>query len=199
VVLESEKSIVLVLDAMGVIYESADDVAELLVPFISENGGISDVARIQREYIDASLGRIDTASFWKNVGVPPTLEDRYLERHRLTANLNEFLQTLPSGVESLWCLSNDVSDWSRKLRDHHGLAKHFDGFAISGDVGSRKPAPEIFNALLSRVKRPASKCVFVDDRTRNLDAAKLLGFARSCLVIRRYRNTSIQALETFLN
>ena len=111
------KGIVLVLDAMGVIYESADDVTQLLAPFISENGGTSDVARIQREYIDASLGRIRASRFWKNVGVPPTLEDRYLERHRLTANLRDFLQTLPSGVESLWCLSNDVSDWSRKLRN----------------------------------------------------------------------------------
>jgi hypothetical protein len=33
------KRIVLVVDAMGVPYESADDVAELLVPFVNENGG----------------------------------------------------------------------------------------------------------------------------------------------------------------
>jgi hypothetical protein len=32
------KSIVLVLDVMGVLYESADDVAKLLVPFVRENG-----------------------------------------------------------------------------------------------------------------------------------------------------------------
>jgi putative hydrolase of the HAD superfamily len=110
------------------------------------------------------------------VGVSPILEDRYLERHRLTNNLHDFLQTLPSNVESLWCLSNDISDWSRKLRNHHGLAKHFAGFVISGDVGSRKPDVEIFEALLSSVNRPATDCIFVDDRMRNLDTAKLLGF-----------------------
>jgi HAD superfamily hydrolase (TIGR01509 family) len=170
------KGIVLVLDAMGVIYESADDVTELLVPFIAENGGTSDVDTIQRAYIDASSGRIGARTFWKQVSVSPTLEDRYLERHRLTDDLHDFLQTLPSSVESLWCLSNDISDWSRKLRSHHRIEDHFAGFVISGDVGSRKPDVEIFQALLSRIDRPASDCIFVDDRVRNLDTAKLLGF-----------------------
>ena len=38
------EDIVLVLDAMGVIYTAADDVEELLVPFVKERGGIADTA-----------------------------------------------------------------------------------------------------------------------------------------------------------
>ena len=48
------KRIVLVVDAMGVLYESADDVAELLVPFVNENGGESDPGAIERQYLEAS-------------------------------------------------------------------------------------------------------------------------------------------------
>ena len=46
----------LVLDAMGVIYETGDDVTDLLVPFIAEKGGTTDVADIEHAYHDASLG-----------------------------------------------------------------------------------------------------------------------------------------------
>jgi HAD superfamily hydrolase (TIGR01509 family) len=161
---------------MGVIYESADDVAELLVPFVSECGGTSDVAAIQREYIAASLGKISAARFWRHIGVSPSLEDVYLARHRLRDGFDGFLRRLPSEIASLWCLSNDVSEWSRKLRNRNGLEQYFAGFLISGDVGFRKPSVEIFESLLSRVKKPPAECIFVDDRPSNLDAARQFGF-----------------------
>lgn len=139
------KRIVLVVDAMGVLYESADDVAELLVPFVSEHGGVADRGAIEREYLEASLGRISAATFWRNVGVSPALEDQYLARHRLADDLPVFLQDLPEVIGSLWCLSNDVSEWSRKLRTQHGLTKRFTGFVISGDVGIESPVPGFIN------------------------------------------------------
>ena len=75
---------VLVLDAMGVIYRSADDVAELLVPFVREHGGSRDTAYITREYRCSSLGRMSSAELWQNLGVSPTLEDEYLAGHSLS-------------------------------------------------------------------------------------------------------------------
>lgn len=53
----------LVLDAMGVIFQAADDVVELLIPFVTEYGGEEDV--VQSAYLDASLGRISADEFWK--------------------------------------------------------------------------------------------------------------------------------------
>jgi|GEM_PF-4675402 len=49
----------IVLDAMGVIYASSDDVAELLVPFVIKAGGIKDLEEIARQYTLASLGKQD--------------------------------------------------------------------------------------------------------------------------------------------
>src|SRR5215471_3593007 len=167
---------VVVLDAMGVTYRSADDVAELLVPFVREHGGSRDTEYITREYRCSSLGRMSSAELWQNLGVSPTLEDEYLAGHSLSPGFREFLQTVLPHVDSLWCLSNDVSEWSQKLRDRNELVAHFAGFVISGDVGIRKPDPGIYNVLLSRVGRPAHECIFVDDRVANLDAAQLLGF-----------------------
>jgi len=170
------KQIVLVLDAMGVLYKSADDVAELLVPFVTGNGGVSDPGTIRREYEEAGLGRISAAAFWRKVGVSLALEDEYLARHQLAEDLPAFLRNLPEVVGSLWCLSNDVAEWSQKLRARHGLTERFSGFVISGDVGTRKPGPEIYQSLLARVGRSAAECIFVDDSCTNLDAARALGF-----------------------
>ena len=71
---------VLVLDAMGVIYTAADDVEELLIPFILEQRGLADSAAIARYYLRASLGEIDAVEFWQAVGLSPDVEDDYLSR-----------------------------------------------------------------------------------------------------------------------
>lgn len=166
----------LVLDAMGVIYTAGDDVAELLCPFIHENGGISDDRRIEAIYHDASLGRISAIQFWEQVHIDPGLEDAYLLRHHLSEGLLPFLQNARPRLASIWCLSNDVSEWSRKLRERFGLHPLIDGFVISGDVGARKPDPAIFEYLLAETGVKAESVVLVDDRLRNLDAAAALGF-----------------------
>ena len=67
-------TIVLVLDAMGVIYEAADDVAELLEPFIVQNGGTRKSETVQELYTAASLGKIDAKEFWRGVSVDPDVE-----------------------------------------------------------------------------------------------------------------------------
>ena len=50
-------NVTLVLDAMGVIFASADDVVDLLQPFIMSHGGESNPERVSDLYIQASLGR----------------------------------------------------------------------------------------------------------------------------------------------
>ena len=70
---------ILVLDAMGVLYQAGDDVAELLVPFVRQRGTASLSAEdIDRAYVAASLGQVEPADFWKRMGVDAALEDDYL-------------------------------------------------------------------------------------------------------------------------
>ena len=53
----------------------------------------------------------------------------------------------------------------------------FDGVVISGIVGIRKPAPEIYAMGAEAVGLPPAACVFVDDLGFNLKPAKELGMA----------------------
>jgi putative hydrolase of the HAD superfamily len=57
-----------------------------------------------------------------------------------------------------------------------GWAEMFDVVVISGEVGMRKPDPEIFEHTLALLGLTAPECVFVDDLPRNVRAAVALGF-----------------------
>ena len=165
----------LVLDAMGVIYCVGDDVRDLLIPFIEERGGAKDVTKIEALYHEASLGHVSAAQFWTSLDVDPRLEDEYLEGHRLSTGLIDLLKAVDSRSCEVWCLSNDISEWSKKLRVRFGLDKYFRGFVISGDVGARKPDPAIYARLLQLVESSPAEVVFVDDNPRNLDTAATFG------------------------
>jgi putative hydrolase of the HAD superfamily len=55
------------------------------------------------------------------------------------------------------------------------FAELFDGVVISGEVGLRKPDPEIFRRALDLIGLPAEECAFVDDIDHNIRAAEQLG------------------------
>jgi HAD superfamily hydrolase (TIGR01509 family) len=171
----SENNKIVVLDAMGVIYAVGDDVRDLLYPFITEKGGCPDYSKILALYRLTSLGKLTSAEFWTKVGIDPGLEDEYLQRIRLIDGLLDFLTEIRRD-HKVFCLSNDVSEWSKKLRNRWGLTQFFQGFVVSGDVGFRKPDPAIFQKLLDSVEVSPEQIIFVDDIPGNLDSAASLGF-----------------------
>jgi len=165
----------LVLDAMGVIFKSADDVAELLIPFIAAKSGSSVEEVIQSAYLEASLGEISPDEFWERVDVPSALEDEYLSRHRLNPGITELLSEAKSKDISVWCLSNDVGRWSDKIRNNLGIEEFLNGSVISSDVGIRKPDKGIYETLIQSSGFKTEEILFIDDREKNVVAARELG------------------------
>ena len=165
----------LVLDAMGVIFQAADDVAELLVPFIEEQTGSVDREWVGTTYLDASLGRTSPERFWSRFGISPELEDAYLSRHTLLPGVKELLNEAKRKGVAVWCLSNDVGRWSEKLRSNFHIEELLAGSVISGDVGVRKPDREIYEILIKRCGYNKEELLFVDDREKNVQAARDLG------------------------
>lgn len=176
---------ILILDAMGVLYQAGDDVAELLVPFVHRHGRPDLPAEeIEREYISASLGHTGSGAFWQRVGVDPALEDDYLAGHRLIEGTREVLPSLKERFERIACLSNDIAAWSAKLRRRFALEAWIDPWFISSDLGLRKPSAEIYQLVTKRLATRPQDIVFVDDRPRNLDAAAMLGYRTVLLDLR---------------
>ena len=165
----------IVLDAMGVIFRAADDVAELLIPFIGEAGGNVSAKIIESAYFDANLGIISADEFWNKVHLEPSIEDNYLSRHSLVPGVRDFLKNAKLKNKPVWCLSNDVDRWSRKLRKIFGIENLLAGAIISSEVGVRKPDHAIYQCLLNRSGYQANELLFVDDRIRNVEAAVAMG------------------------
>ena len=190
---------VLVLDAMGVIYSVGDDVKDLLCPFIAEKGGSQDTSMIGRLYHLANLGNISAFEFWRAVDVDPELEDEYLQKHKLTDGLIDFLKVINSRGYEVWCLSNDLSEWSRKLRVRFSLDKYICGFVVSGDIGARKPDQPIFQYLIDQLGGDPSCAIIVDDQLKNLDAASAFGLGTILFAPAGYDLTSErhQAVASF--
>lgn len=168
----------IVLDAMGVIYRARDDVEELLVPFVERHGSRAGAKDIDALYEKASLGHLDADAFWHALGLDPSLEDDYLAGHDLNPGLLAFLDSARNSGIEVWCLSNDVSRWSVKLRERFALEGLFADFVISGDIGYRKPSAEAYHRLLDRTGRVPE--LFVDDRPRNVRVARSLGIPSVC-------------------
>jgi putative hydrolase of the HAD superfamily len=69
------------------------------------------------------------------------------------------------------------NSWGAATYDREMLAELFDGVVISGDVGVRKPTPEIYALGAQAIDLPPSACVFVDDLPLNLKPARAMGMA----------------------
>jgi putative hydrolase of the HAD superfamily len=69
----------------------------------------------------------------------------------------------------------------------------FDDIVISGEVGLRKPEPEIFQLAAQRLGLEPAECVFVDDMQLNVDGARAVGM--TAILHTEYDETR-RALET---
>ena len=168
---------VVALDAMGVLYRSADDVTELLVPYAQARGSRLGPERIYELYVQCSLGRMTSSELWEQLGVRGADDEEYCRGQELTEGVLPALERLSTRGVGLACLSNDVSEWSLVLRRRFGLDKYVNTWVISGDVGVRKPSPEAYAALSRAVGVEPSLILFVDDRMANVRAARAAGLA----------------------
>ncbi len=164
---------IVVLDAMGVIYQPGADVDDIVIPFLRERECIESDAEIIRLYNVASRGLLTTRELWERLrvsGDPGLLDLEVVSRYSLTDGLTDFLRWCDGAGIPVACISNDISEWAVLRAGHLGLSGAIGSWTISGDVGHRKPDEAIYDAFLQAVPQGAT-CVFVDDRIENVAAA----------------------------
>ena len=87
------------------------------------------------------------------------------------------------------------NSWGTTRYPRDLLAEVFDAVVISGEVGLRKPAREIYVLGAERIGMAPNDCVFVDDLRVNLAPAESLGMAT---VHHRAADETIAQLERLL-
>jgi len=121
------------------------------------------------------------ASFAKKHGttLPPHWMDDLNAQKKAVIHPVPGMETLISDLKArgytLAILSNTIPNRSRFIASQGGYAD-FDPIILSWEVGVSKPDPKIYQIALDKLNLPATSCVFVDDKERNIRAAKKLGF-----------------------
>ena len=87
------------------------------------------------------------------------------------------------------------NSWGDHAYDRTRFDELFDVVVISGELGVRKPAPEIYALAIERLGVPPERVVFVDDLPGNLKPAAAIGMAT---VLHRDAEATVPRLEALL-
>jgi glucose-1-phosphatase len=80
-----------------------------------------------------------------------------------------------AGRYPLYLLSNTNALHFTVIRENYPLLQHFQSFILSYEVGSRKPEPGIYQALIRKTGLAPGQCLFVDDKLPFVAAAREQG------------------------
>jgi epoxide hydrolase-like predicted phosphatase len=143
-------------------------------------------------------GRIDEADFEPRLAALLEVReaDGLIERLMAGARPDEEMIGAVRATRAAGIRTGLVSNsWGTGRYDRALLADLFDGVVLSGEVGVRKPAAEIYALGAERIGVPPAECVFVDDLPFNLPPAAELGMAT---VHHRSAIATISELERLL-
>jgi putative hydrolase of the HAD superfamily len=111
--------------------------------------------------------------FARHLGVPP---DQLIDRMFAGSSPDEEMLAAVRRVRRSGIRTGLISNsWGTRRYDTGLLGELFDGVVISGQVGIRKPAPEIYAMGARSIGLEPAACVFVDDLPFNLPPAAELG------------------------
>lgn len=190
----------IVFDAMGVIYTESDDVRKWVEPFIKEKNKNADLSDMQEIYHKAARGEMTSTEFFEYYGVENASMAMYEYVKKYPKIDPDFLETAIRLSENyhIAMLSNDLDEWSRLLRKKFMLETVIEKAIISGTEGVAKPDSKIFLRAIDILNSVPEECLFIDDKERNLIAARNLGFQ----VLRFNRNkeniiSNIKSVDSF--
>jgi putative hydrolase of the HAD superfamily len=147
---------------------------------------------------DLETGRIDEAEFEPRfaalLGVEPAegLIDRLFAGMVPEPAMLDAVRAARQGGVRTGLLSNS---WGQERYDRATLEELFDTVVISGEVGMRKPSPEIYALAAERLGREPERIVFVDDLPGNLKPAREIGMAT---ILHRDAGATVAELEQHL-
>ena len=168
-----------VIGGWGVLFQPGDPAGELLIPFVRQSGSTASPVEIREAYRLATLGRLTPGQLWEACGLagePTWTHGPYTGRMTVSTGAADFVRSLLRRGVAVACITNDVSEWSWRLRAWTGF-EAVTPWVISSDIGIRKPDPGVFEMLRRVSEVPFANCLVIDSDRRTLDAARSLGMS----------------------
>jgi len=138
--------------------------------FFGDTNDISDLGEITQDQFNEYI--LDTLQIPRDK--KHILEEVFNEQY-IDENLLEKILEM-RGKYKTGLLSNYSNVLRPKIENEWAIGRAFDEIIISCEVGVIKPDPAIFNLMLDRLGVKANESVLIDDRMRNIDGAKKMGF-----------------------
>ena len=186
----------IVLDMYGVIVKQTGDD---FVPYVQQTFPDLSVEEICSPWFKADIGELTSLEVWKAIGFEGDLEkieEEYLDTIELSNGFIDFAEKVKNKYK-LAIISNDSSRWSKYLREKFDINKYFDVISISGDLKIQKPDERIFLLTIEKLGVKPEDCIYVDDRSGNLNAAKKVGMNPILLKSRNelYEGVSVNSFD----
>ena len=136
----------------------------------------------------AEVGAISYEEYWSRVGAilglstPEEISEfrrEYFSGDRVDQELVELIRDLKARYR-IGLLSNApdrLDDW---LENNWQIKHLFDAIVYSAEVGLAKPDPRVYYLILEQLKVLPPEAIFIDDLTRNVEAALALGMTAIC-------------------
>jgi HAD superfamily hydrolase (TIGR01509 family) len=136
---------------------------------------------------EASMGHISHAEYWRRAGQPfvGRLPADFLALQRglfhiepineETVTLVKFLRAHTRPQLPIALCSNALADLREVLEERPDVRDLFDVIVVSAEAGLRKPNPAILTLTAERLGLLPARCLFIDDKERNTNAAATIG------------------------
>ncbi len=127
-----------------------------------EHGELSEAEMLDSFFADRR--RFDHAAF----------ESTVKRAYRYLDGIEALLTELRDRDTPMHAMSNYPS-WYRWIEARLGLSRYLPWTFVSCETGLRKPAADAYRYAARTLGVPEERCVFVDDRRGNVDAARAVG------------------------
>lgn len=135
----------------------------------------SPIAAVERGEITPAEYERALASLMTDAYGAPIAADGLLRGLFAEAHLDPQMCALVDGARAAGHRTALVSNSWGDLRYAEDVRASFDAIVLSGELGIRKPHPEIFVEAARRIDVAPERCVFIDDLESNLAGARALG------------------------
>ncbi len=144
-------------------------------------------------------GKISSKQFWDTARQELELKDTNVDldhlwasKYQIQPGIRDLLISLSRrGIQRLY-LSDNTRNRAEYLEETYGFMELFSGGVFSFNLGTRKPNPMMYEAVLRLSVNPAAHCLYVDDYEAFLKPAIALG-------MQTYRFESVTALRELLS
>lgn len=160
------KQKLVVFDLLGVLTTEPHLVSKVLKSILPN----IDNSFLRKNYEQHQISQINNKQFWKRLEIDniEDIEQKIVNKIILRKDTLALVTKLRKN-NKLAILSNVPKEWGNKISKKLDLTTYFDEIVFSGDLGIKKPDPEIYKMLIKKFTNiNPSNIYFIDDNLKYL-------------------------------